>query len=340
MGRLGIVVMVLLAPWGMTAPGTVQPWRAVATPVTTPLYAVTATPGGGFVAVGEGGVVLTSHDGRHWTRRDTPTVATLRGVATGASALVAVGDGGVVLTSRDGEGWHLGASGTTGRLNAVTWTGGRFVAVGASGTEYLTGLVLTSEDGQLWRDRTPADLRPLYGVAGQGGGVLAVGWTGQVAESMNGEQFVASSLGEVMQQCWFMLRPSFLYGVAATAERWVAVGLVVGDQYPGAGVALTRRPQEPWRCTVTQLPPLQFQFRAVAAAGASFVAVGVGGIAESPDGLSWYPQWVAAAPLLHAVAIGLRYWVAVGEGGSILLRDAPPRHPARRVVRPDLAPGP
>lgn len=340
MGRLGVVGMVLLTAWGTTAAETVQPWQGVATPVTTPLYAVTATPGGGFVAVGEGGVVLTSHDGRQWTRQHTPTVAALRGVAAGDAALVAVGDGGVVLTNRDGEGWQLRASGATGRLNAVTWTGGRFVAVGASGSEYLTGLVLVSEDGQLWRDRTPADVRPLYGVAGQGGRVLAVGWTGQIVESMDGEQFASSSLGEVMQQCWFMLRPSFLYGVAATAERWVTVGLVVGDQYPGAGVALTHRPPEPWRCTVTQLPPLEFQFRAVAAAGASFVAVGVGGIAESPDGLSWRPQWAAAAPLLHAVAIGPRCWVAVGDGGSILRRDAPPRHPWRRVVRPPVAPGP
>ncbi len=340
MDRLGIVVTVLLAPWWMTAAGSAQPWQAVATPVTTPLYAVTATPGGGFVAVGEGGVVLTSHDGRHWTRRDTPTVATLRGVAASAAALVAVGDGGVVLTSRDGQEWHLRASGTTGRLNAVSWTGGRFVAVGASGSEYLIGLILTSEDGQLWRDRTPADVRPLYGVAAHAGRVLAVGWTGQVAESMDGERFISSSLGEVMQQCWFMLRPSFLYGVAASPERWVTVGLVVGDQYPGAGVALTQRRREPWRCTVTQLPPLEFQFRAVAAAGATFVAVGVGGIAESPDGLSWYPQWVAAAPLLHAVAIGARNWAAVGDGGSIFLRDAPPRHPSRRVVRPWPAFGP
>lgn len=310
-----------------------QAWQAVAAPVDTPLYAVASNPSGTFVAVGEGGVVITSADGRLWTRQRTPTSATLRGVAAGDPAIVAVGDGGTILASSDGETWYPRFSAGDGRLNAVAWTGGRFVTVGASGREYLTGLILISDDGHLWRDRTPVGVRPFYGVAGRGGAVLAVGWTGQTAESTDGENFTASSLGGVMQQCWFMLRPSFLFAVAANADRWVTVGLVVGDQYPGAGVALTRHHQEPWRCTVTQLPPLQFQFRAVAATGASFVAVGLGGIAESRDGLSWHPQWVASSPVLHAVTAGPRRWVAVGDEGSILVREAPPRPPSRRVVR-------
>lgn len=309
-------------------------WRPVRAPVESTLHGVAAGNGGWFVAVGEDGVVLSSTDGLTWRAIDAGTNATLRGVAAGSPGLVAVGDDGVILTSPDGAAWQQRPSGTTGRLNGVAWTGDRFVAVGAAGGEVLAGLILTSADGAVWDDRTPPGLRPLYGVAGNKGHALAVGWTGMTAESHDGVTWVPGSLGDVLQGCWFMLRPSFLYAVAVLDRRWVAVGLVVGDQYPGTGISLAREDVGRWSCAVTELPPLQFQFRAVAVTERSYIAVGLGGIAESQDGLTWDSHGVEESPHLHGVAIGPRRWVAVGERGSIVVRDCPARRPLRRVVRP------
>jgi len=316
-------------------------WRPAPSPVAATLLAVAASPHGGFVAVGEGGVIVTSDDGERWRAVASPTLATLRGVACGSPGWVAVGDEGIVLTSLDGETWVRRDSGTTGRLNAVAWAGRRYLAVGAAAGEVLAGVILASEDGRTWSDHTPANVRPLYGVAGDGWQALAVGWTGALAESPDGVIWSASSLGEVLQGCWFMLRPSFLYAVAGRAGRWVAVGLVVGDQYPGAGVSLARqRGAERWSCSVTQLPPLEYQFRAVAATPTSFVAAGLGGIAESRDGLTWEPQLAVPSPRLSGLAVGPSRWVAVGEQGAILVRDSSTRRPLGRVVRGRGAVGP
>lgn len=309
------------------------PWRPVGRLVSVALLAVSAAPGGGYVAVGESGVIVVSGDGESWHVAKSPTQVTLRGVTCGPPGWVAVGDGGVILTSPDAELWLRRDSGSTGRLNAVTWTGGRFVAVGVAGGEVLSGGILVSEDGVRWRNRTPAGVRPLYGVAGDGSQVMAVGWTGTAAESLDGETWSVTSLGEVLQGCWFMLRPSFLYAVAASLHTWVTVGLVVGDQYPGAGVSLARQGGGKWSCSVTELPPLQFKFRGLAATDSSFLAAGQGGIAESRDGLRWTPQWEEAAAQLYGIAVGRDGAVAVGEGGRILVRDRATQRPARRVVR-------
>lgn len=309
------------------------PWRPASSPVSVALLAVSAAPAGGYVAVGESGAIVVSGDGEIWRVADSPTQATLRGVACGPPGCVAVGDGGTILTSSDAELWLRRDSGSTDRLNAVTWTGARFVAVGAAGGEVLSGVILTSENGHTWRNRTPAGVRPLYGVAGKGPQVMAVGWTGTAAESLDGVTWSVTSLGDVLQSCWFMLRPSFLYAVTGALHTWVTAGLVVGDQYPGAGVSLARRDGGAWSCSVTELPPLQFKFRGLAATDSSFLAAGQGGIAESRDGLRWTPQWKEAAAQLYGIAAGRHGAVAVGERGRILVRDGAPPRPARRVVR-------
>ena len=52
-----------------------------------------------FVAVGDGGVILTSPDGVNWTARVSGTYNSLFGVTYGNGTFVAVGDGGTILTS-------------------------------------------------------------------------------------------------------------------------------------------------------------------------------------------------------------------------------------------------
>jgi hypothetical protein len=54
---------------------------------------------GTFVAVGEGGTILTSPDGVSWTARTSGTSNWLDGVAYGNGLFVAVGDRGTILTS-------------------------------------------------------------------------------------------------------------------------------------------------------------------------------------------------------------------------------------------------
>lgn len=52
-----------------------------------------------FVAVGEGGTILTSPDGATWTVRSSGTSHSLGGVTYGNKTFVAVGDSGTILQS-------------------------------------------------------------------------------------------------------------------------------------------------------------------------------------------------------------------------------------------------
>lgn len=208
------------------------------------------------------------------------------------------------------------------------------MAGGTKPSELLAGLLATSEDGVVWEDVTPDKLLPVYGVWGDAAGFQAVGWNGLWAESPDGRQWRVSGLAWLMHQCTFMLRPSYLFAVAASFQRTVTTGLVVGDQYPGVGVALAREDQGPWSCTVTEAPPHPFRFFAVARAGEGFVAAGLGGVASSTDGRHWQPELELPGVFVFAVATRGERWVAVGEGGLIAVRECWPLRRPRQSLRP------
>ncbi len=108
------------------------------------LWGVAAGPGQ-LVAVGTGGTILSSADGRTWTRRSSGTAEWLVGVTYGAARFVVVGDRGTILTSLDGIAWTPArASATTRRLNNVTYAANTFVAVGEGGA------IVTSPDADTW----------------------------------------------------------------------------------------------------------------------------------------------------------------------------------------------
>ncbi len=89
--------------------------------------------GGMWVAVGDGGTILTSTNGITWTSRASGVSQNLWGVAYGGM-WVAVGDGGTILTSPDGITWTSRASGVSQNLYGFAYGGGMWVAVGSSGT--------------------------------------------------------------------------------------------------------------------------------------------------------------------------------------------------------------
>ena len=95
--------------WFSAAAGAVE-WASV-NPLPTGndiqdvIWDGSAPPSGQYVAVGVGGLVMTSPDGANWNLQPTPTVQRLQKVIRGGSGYVAVGEGGAVLTSPDGSVW-------------------------------------------------------------------------------------------------------------------------------------------------------------------------------------------------------------------------------------------
>ncbi len=297
------------------------------------LLAVASIPEG-WVAVGQGGVILFSPNGERWELASVPTTAPLRGVAWGEDTLVVVGDEGLVLVGSSPFSLSQLPQAVGRRLNAVAWGGGFFVAGGAAGENLLAGVLVRSPDGFRWEDVSPPGLLPVYGVAAGEGGFQAVGWNGSWEKSADGAHWRVENLAGLMHQCTFMLRPSFLFAVAVCPERTVSAGLVVGDQYPGVGVVLSREGEAPWQCTITEMPPHPFRFYAVARNERGFVAAGLGGVASSEDGRHWYPELELPGVFLYGLASKGDTWVAVGEGGRVAVRSCQEfRHP-RRSLRP------
>jgi len=102
--------------------------------------------GGKFVAVGAGGVCMTSLDGKTWSTDDLPAIDALQGVAFGNDTFVAVGEYGTVSSSSVNNGvlepWSRKIFvGTGNQLYDVTYGKGTFVAVGELGTILQSDLV-------------------------------------------------------------------------------------------------------------------------------------------------------------------------------------------------------
>lgn len=134
----------------------------------------------GAVAVGDGGKILHSLDGRTWVQRDSGTNVWLVAVTYGNGRYVAVGDGGLILFSTDGVSWfRAGPTGTTARLNNVLYAQGKFVAVGEGGAT-----IVSRDGGNTWNPTTSnAGTAWLHGLAFGGEVWVATGQNGVIITS-------------------------------------------------------------------------------------------------------------------------------------------------------------
>lgn len=198
-------------------------WAAGTTGSTTDLYGVgytslwtcfnnpTTSGSGTFAAVGKGGAIYTSADGKSWVNQPAPAGFTSDLYAvTGFTAFpnypvnippylpiapqfwVAVGKAGASLFSIDGINWQLGGSvsnslggaTTNQNLNAITQVNGVFVAVGDQGTIMFTNWAVNG--GLYWQmAATPSSIPNLHGVA-HGSVFAAVGDNGTILISGDG----------------------------------------------------------------------------------------------------------------------------------------------------------
>lgn len=169
---------------------------------------------GTFAAVGDGGAIYTSADGKSWVSQPAPPgFSSKLNAVTGYTAYlnfipapwmpiapqfwVAVGAGGSSVYSSDGINWQVGGSvsnalngaTTTQNLNAITQVNGIFVAVGDQGTIMFTNWAVNG--GLFWQKAiTPSSTPNLHGVA-HGNIFVAVGDNGTILTSGDGLNWLA-----------------------------------------------------------------------------------------------------------------------------------------------------
>jgi hypothetical protein len=281
----GLLVLTIVAQQGLARSGAA--WHRETSGTTQNLTGV-AWSGTRYVAVGRGGTMITSTDGRRWVSETSFTAYDLWDVEWTGGQFVAVGDAGTVLTSPTGEWWTSRNSGTGGYINSVVWSGTQFVAVGHR------GLILTSLDGVGWSRQTAVTSADLSSVIWSGRQFVTVGRSGATDTSVDGRQWTAASIS--VQD---------LTSVAWSGTQFVAVGNAGTIRTSPDGINWTTRSSE----TTGHLG-------AVIWTGTEFLAVG-DVILSSPTGTTWTRQTSSKAYLTDVIRAGRRY-VAVGNSGTVL----------------------
>jgi hypothetical protein len=260
-----------------------------------------------YVAVGDGGVILTSSDGVAWTAQASPTASNLNGLVWTGTALVAVGSGGAVLTSADGLTWTSQTSRIADTLYSVTWSGTQYVATGASIDIVSDAPLLTSPDAVTWTRRASGLAGwNLFGIAWSGSQFVVVGdaqfnpAANTILTSMDGASWA--------KQVILVGNAQFLFDVAWSGAKFVAVG-------PASTVAISTDGLS-WQ--VSNSSNLGTTYGVTwDAYGSQFVTVG-NDVNKSSDGVAWTRIGQVSMLLQRGIVWGTDKFVVVGDSGLIM----------------------
>lgn len=335
--------------------------------------------GGRLVVVGSTGagpIILTSPDGRTWTRLpDDPGLvsegtAGIRSVVAWKGSLVAVGTGDgqyVVWQSGDGHSWTLAfqskpvtaedyANGLRfeGGMGSVAAGPATLVATGVTAgglAEDLGGAAWRSRDGLEWISAGPtiALLRgPIWDVASDArGGFVAVGGIGGAVTwtTVDGERWVMHEQADTLSR-------GQLYAVALAADS----GLVTVGSEQEQGFSATSEDGAAWLRGTCNGAMTLARLRTVARTATGYVAGGSvdlrAALWVSSDALTWsrvkadLGEGTIESLLVRddsIVAVGTQIWLgaANGFGGDGLYPDTPCGAPIpdAPVPGPTLGPG-
>jgi hypothetical protein len=310
-------------------------WRLRQSNVTNTLNVV-AYGGGQFVAVGEGGTILTSPDGSNWMSRVSGTTQTLHGVTFGLNRFIVVGhrepspfSDGIALTSPDGIDWESHTNALLRPLFDVVYGNGVFVAMGIG--------AYTSVDGSDWEHHLTQAPGPGTGIC-FGNGLFA----GVVLESYGASYLVTSTDG-MNWNPHLLLEFPLAKAIAFGAGRFVAVG---GDadlrRYSMIASMSTNGINWSAQNVIgggTFLNAVTYGGNRFFALGANFTPGQPDLFATSLDGLSWNTGNFPSSPPLRAAAFGADTFVVVGNNGTILQSDVFPATPVPSPARLEIVPG-
>jgi len=251
----------------------------------------------GYMAVGEGGVILTSNDGITWTAQTSGTTNNLESVIWNGLQYVAVGGDlhtseSTILTSSDGVTWRAQTAGTTSYLNEIIWDGFQYMAVGSVDNETEV-TILTSNDGIKWTTQSVPIVGNLSGVAWSGSRYVAVGENGNIITSDDNITWTAQASG--------------------TANNLLSVTWSGSQFVVSAGsLMLTSRDGIIWRENVSGATNA---FKEVVWNGSLYMAVGTFGIIyTSVDGINWTAQTSGTTIDLDGITCNGTQYVIVGNG--------------------------
>jgi hypothetical protein len=285
----------------------------------------------GFVAIGDGGLFMTSSNGLDWAERIIEEDVVLSDVTYGKGQCVVVGTGRMTGTSRiytspDTAAWTLRQTAPGSGLAGVVFSGDRFVAVGygyeSLGEGPSRSLLLTSLDGMSWTPQESQTTNGLNKISYGNGLYVAVGNSVFDSGLYKGEAEITTSrdgLNWTPQK----VPVSGTLGRVVWANNTFVAAIHRLDDALGQGF-LRSTDGLVWERQFTG----QTSFVALASAANRFVAVGryvaeASGASEdvvmtSADAKQWtqVPGGGFASHNLQDVAYGNQTFIAVNRGGA------------------------
>jgi photosystem II stability/assembly factor-like uncharacterized protein len=177
-----------------------------------------------FIAVGDGGAIMTSADGIAWVERESGTDVGLNAVAFDDSMIVAVGPDATVLLSTDhGESWKIKHSGSRVSLHGVAINASQIVAGGMDQNSGDVFLMRSLDRGETWtilesvpqKDHFVKDLIYANGLFVAATDVFSSLSDARVLVSLDGENWQSIVLRDEVAAIDTLLHDS---------ERFIAVG--------------------------------------------------------------------------------------------------------------------
>ncbi len=312
-------------------------WNSIASGTTAHLNRVRyvgENSGGQFIAVGNGGVALSSATGAApWTSLASGTTNNLFDVATNDTGLLLVGDQEVRYRPAGGSAWsnhlalptnappawvYLSAYGNSNSWLVAGRTGLLIDGTQTNGGDYVWQLAPDSSHAWLWD------------VTVQNGIYVAVGDLATIQTSLDGILWAREVVPVPHTN-------TVLLGVGGNTNLLLAVGNAGNvllshagltnmtiTNYVGTNFVVTNSTFETLGVIWTNLPAFTTNsLQGIAAGENLFLVAGEGGkIFTSSDTTNWIPRVTPTANFLTSVAIGPNACVAVGAQGT-LLRGGP-----------------
>ncbi len=229
-----------------------------------------------FIAVGDGGAVLTSSDGIDWLTRDSGTDANLNGIAAYGSDIFAVGDEIVLLSTNHGANWVTKDTLYAVNLHAVVVNSSQ-VVVGGFSYGLAAALIRISEDrGETWQavDSWPAHAYFFTDLIYRDGLFVAVT---DSSISSNGARVKVSNDGKSWNEIVVRDDTAGLYAIVHDGDQFIVAG--------GEGTVFTSFDGFNW--TERHAPVEDVDYLSAAWNGSKLVLAG---------GISWWYWWGGTVP--------------------------------------------
>ena len=278
-----------------------------------------------FIAVGEGGNIITSELGTvgNWTAQASNTTENLNDIAWNGTVYIGVGEQGTIVRRATDGSWSVRTSSITHKLTNVIWNGSKFLAIGeytASVADPINGthnrpaaVILTSSAGSTWRSEA-ATLNPdrhsnippprLRGITWDGNLFVASSDDGAILTSTDGIAWHTRSINSITSN-----------NLTAPDKRFLAVG--------DKGLILISSDGISWTILASGVSDNLHAVAWATTADSGFVIVGANGtvISTTDNGATWITEDSKTTETLRDITFDSNSTIiAVGDNGTIITR--------------------